>query len=717
MNDTGPPRLGFAWGCAVTTLVSAFLLFQVQPLISKMILPWFGGSTAVWTTCMLFFQSLLLGGYAYAHLLTVLRRPFLQAGIHLLLLAIAVLALPINPDSVWKPPDSNYPTWRILLLLLANVGLPYFLLSSTAPLIQTWYGHVYRGRSPYRLYALSNLGSFAALLSYPFLFEPSFTTKTQGTLWSLTFGIFALLCGCLAVGIWRLRPPAAAPAKRATSTSGPDTEETSRCMTPLDRLSWLLLSALGSVMLLAVTNHICQDVAVVPFLWVAPLSLYLLSFVICFDRESWYSRRLIGLFTAVTTVAASAVMLDDHIDTLLGGLSTRFVLSDYTDSLVVELCIFLACLFSACMLCHGELVRRKPPSQHLTVFYLFIAAGGASGGVLVAVISPLVFNSFLELNLGLLIVFVLAALLVAVEGEKTWLAGRRWLQWALSLAAVGGFLVVGQAQMMQIHADFVAAKRNFYGVLRVEEDLTGDADSHTRQLTHGRVVHGVQYLALGKQDISTFYYGETSGIAIAMRRYPRTGPMRVGAVGLGIGTVAALAKDGDCFRFYEINPDVVDLANRHFTYLRRSKATIEIALGDARLSLEREPPQDFDIILLDAFSSDAIPAHLLTKEACIVYLRHLKPQGVLVVHVSNWHLNLVPVVVGLADHFQMQAVFIERFGEETGAEAPSDWILLSNNEDFLNDAEVRTAGVRIDGANVPLLLWTDQYSNLFQILK
>ena len=728
----------FACWSAITIFLSAFLLFQVQPVISKMILPWFGGGPAVWTTCMLFFQVLLLGGYAYAHLLVRGSHSFRPTLLHLILLGLALATLPITPAASWKPVDGWQPTSRILMLLAANIGLPYFLLSSTGPLIQAWYSRVLPAGSPYRLYALSNVGSLGALLTYPFFFEPRLTTNGQGALWSVMFAIFVLLCGGLAIATYLATRRSSSSATVVSPTTEDSGTSSAERAAPVDhRLAWLLLPALASMMLLAITNHVCQDIAVVPFLWIAPLGLYLLSFILCFDRPLWYRRRAFGLATMTAIAGLCYLLAEDAVEQALmscceliaqpvgwfsDDLAERlrnlvfdFSWSDHLDQLAVEAGAFLLVLFLICMVCHGELTRLKPPPQKLTSFYLMVAAGGAMGGICVALVGPQVFSTYLEMNIGLVAAFMLTVGVVWDDAWQSWFLNRLWKR---CLGFVVGFvmlLVVVRAQFESVNSDAVVSLRNFYGVLAVEELYDDEPDFHIRQLMNGRILHGSQFLDAQKRQQPTTYYNQESGIGIALRNYFSNEPLRVAVVGLGTGSIAAYGGADDYYCFYEINPNVRRLAYEYFSYLEDSPADVEVKLGDARITMERESPQAYDVIALDAFSSDAIPAHLLTKEAFTQYLRHFKSTGVIAIHISNRHLDLVPIVGGLAKQFDMRAVSIEYLDEDYVGEAGSDWVLITNNTDFLQARAVASAAQSLEGFKfVPL--WTDQYSNLLQIL-
>lgn len=716
---------GFSAWCAATIFLGAFLLFQVQPVISKMILPWFGGSPAVWTTCLLFFQVLLLGGYAYADALSRVEQPSRQALVHLLLIGIAMVRLPITPASSWKPDDVGGPMVHILLLLSVCVGLPYFLLSATSPLLQAWFSRVYEDRSPYRLYALSNVGSLGALLTYPFLFEPAMSTTTQGNVWSVAFVTFAALCAVLTIKLWRAGPLRATGKRngKAASTAANDDSPPTR----ITRLSWVLLPALGSTLLLAVTNHLCQNVAVVPLLWVVPLSAYLVTFIICFDREAWYVRRWFALGAVVSVLAASYVQMAPFLKSYFTKLGYGWQWTYYSKHVLLQIPVYLAVLFFLCMVCHGELVRRKPHARRLTSFYLSVAAGGALGGILVAVVCPMVFSTFFELNLAIVLGFVLAFAGLVVEARQRWLPNTtRALRCMLVLVAVVVSVIVIGTQLALRDLDAALKRaRNFYGVLSIKERSPKNREVGGLAMYHGDTLHGFQLKARDKRNDPTSYYTEHSGVGRTFKHFREGSPLRVGAIGLGAGTIAAYAEHGDYFRFYEINPLVIELTDRYFTFLelaRERGAQIDIIRGDARLSLEREEPQNFDVLVLDAFSGDSIPVHLLTREAFAVYMRHLKPSGVIAVHTSNRYLDLVPVVLRAGQQYNLENAVVHSGRTNALAVAPSDWVVLSKNERFLqndcfrqqHDDEKIERFISVD-ETIPL--WTDQYNNLFRTLR
>ncbi|MDA1016613.1 MAG: fused MFS/spermidine synthase, partial [Planctomycetota bacterium] len=596
---------------ATAIFISAFLVFQVQPIISKAILPWFGGSPAVWTTCMLFFQLLLFAGYSYAHVLTRFASQRWQGVVHFTLLLFALFVLPMMPSADWKPHGGEDPTPAILLILLANVGLPYFLLSSTGPLLQAWFANRVPDRSPYRLYALSNVGSLAALISYPFVVEPALSTSSQGQVWSLMFCLFATVCGYLA----------ATQFGTVTNSNGSRDNDA-----PLDSvqqpartqyLVWLALPAFASMTLLATTNHVCQDIAVIPFLWIVPLSLYLLTFIICFDREAWYSRRwCAGLGVLSLLVIHGAAF---------GGIIW---------SMPIELLVYFTTMFLTCMVCHGELARNKPATRYLTAFYLMSSAGGAIGGLTIGLACPWVFSTYLEMQICMLAAAVIMSGVFLFDAQATWL-GNSPIRRAIGVLGYAFvFVVVAFIEFGGGNDAIVKSMRNFYGVLQISESPWGTS------LIHGRILHGFQFRHPRLQKLPTTYYGEESGVGLALRHLRDGQTKRVGAVGLGVGTIAAYSKPGDYFRFYEINPTVLQLAHDQFSFLKNSQAETEVILGDARISMERETSQRLDVLVLDAFSGDSIPTHLLTKEAFDVYLRHLNADGVIAVHISNKHVDL-----------------------------------------------------------------------------
>jgi hypothetical protein len=670
---------------ATTIFTSAFLLFLVQPVIAKQILPWFGGSAAVWTTCLVFFQFLLLFGYAYSDWTTRRMQPRSQVRLHVALLLVSLLALPIIPDAVWKPAGDEDPVLRILGLLAATIGLPYFLLSTTGPLVQAWFARSFPTGTVYRLFALSNFASLLALIAYPPLIEPWIPTRTQSFAWSAGYVLFVALCA--AAGYFSLR---AATGSARSIVDSPGTQEHP---VPVAReyVLWLLLAAMGSYMLLAVTNHITQNIASVPFLWILPLILYLLTFIFCFEGRGWYQRRFfLGPLAIILVVMAWGLHADGDI-------------MDVTDAVP----IYCAGLFVLCMFYHGELASLKPSPRYLTRFYLMVSLGGALGGLFVGVVAPLIFDTYYEFGIGLVITGLIALYLL-------WPLPKWIPLTALGVTLASGYYVYEYVDDLQRNVQL--SMRNFYGTLRVKQTGPEDEPTTVRRLLHGVIMHGEQYLEPKLRRQPTSYYGPDSGIGLAIKHYENR-PLRLGVIGLGTGTLAAWGKPGDTYRFYELDPQVLAVAQRDFYYLSDSRATIESALGDARLNLEREAPQKFDILVIDAFSSDSIPVHLVTREAMGVYLKHMQPNGIVAFHVTNRYLDLPPIVKMLADAHGISATLISHDPDEKDERySRTDWVLVTRDKTLLDsDAVMRAASeIKVPSA---LSLWTDDFNNLLRILK
>lgn len=686
--------------------LSAFLLFQVQPIIARYILPWYGGSPAVWTTCMLFFQFGLLIGYTYAHLLVskFRNRPKLQVGIHLAILAVSLILLPITPSDGLKPTGvEDSPVKGILHLLLLTVGLPYVVISASGPLLQHWFGTVARDKSPYRLYAVSNFGSLLGLLSYPLFFEPQFRLSQQTGLWSGGYALYALLAGLCAWLYLRSRPSTASsrqPAKPSDRTT-PGSN--------LDRFLWVTLAACGSLLLLATTNQMCQDVAVVPFLWVLPLSLYLITFIIAFDHARWYFRPFWIPLAILSTAALIYLLKQDFADEEM--------------HLAAQIGIYSLAMFSACMVCHGEMVRLKPHPHFLTSFYLAVSLGGALGGSFVSLVAPRIFTSYWELHTGLIIFALLAGFCLLRDQRKKSrpvlliIGGTSWIAALLTMAF---FL---KSHMDDIREGAIANTRGFYGILRVYEEFPGTED-HYRALHHGRISHGRQFM----DDLYRFsaytYYGPNSGPGVLFRYHPNrqpTGlsPMKIGVIGLGIGTQAVYANAADSIRFYEINPQVEEIARTHFSYLSDGYDNCEVILGDARIVLEHEltttGSQQFDALFVDAFSGDSIPIHLLTREAFELYFEHLKPGGVLAVHITNLHLDLSDPVRTIASELNKETILIENDPEDWD-ENYSRWVFVTDNMPFRKSITDDRVDALWHDEQPKKILWTDDFSNLLQVI-
>ena len=691
---------------AALTLLSAFLLFQTELIVAKYILPWFGGSPEVWNTCMLFYQSVLMIGYLYSHWLCSRFDREKQSRIHVRTLAIVAAALaiavvswgaPLTPAASWKYVLPNNPVLHILVLLALAVGIPFFLLSTTGPLLQHWFCRVYPDRLPYRLYAISNLGSLLGLLGYPFLLEWLLPIKRQALLWTVLFVVFLVLCAMQSRAVWARTPG-------AENGSKPETDNP----VPVPRVVlWCALSACASVMLLATTNLICQKISSSPFLWVIPLVIYLLTFTICFENSRWYKRPVFFslYFVSVCLIARMVTLPEAELDAIR------------------QMSVYCLLLFAVCMVCNGELERLKPPALQATPFYLSIAFGGALGGAFVVLLAPRVFRGFYEFHLAVFaagLVILVVALLGWPEASQNWsrlgrrgnVAGRIAL--ATATAIVLMLLVFVTQRNIAEEARDVVHVRNFFGVKRVY-DKQG-----VRYLLHGAITHGGQYLAGSLQVKPILYYAPQTGVGALLNNYRKimgrsdSQPLRLGVIGLGAGSLAAYAGPGDSMRFYEIDPQVIELSSGSqptFTYLQRSPGRIETVLGDARLSLEaeaaRQELQQFDVLVVDAFGGDAIPVHLLTSEAMQLYLQHLRgPDSVIAVNISNRVLDLTPVLRALSAKWQLAFDHVGSFGGV-------DWVLLSRNKQVFEDP-ILYRPFRFSDAPV---LWTDDYSNLLRVLK
>ena len=848
------------WFYAFPIFLSALLLFQVQPIIAKHILPWFGGTPAVWTTCMVFFQVALLGGYAYAHLSIRLLTPRKQAVLHGLLLAGCIVLLPAIPAETWKPIGGESEIPRILALLAVTIGGPYLILAANGPLLQAWFSREFPKASPYRLYALSNVGSLLALLSYPVLLEPGLSLRWQEYSWSGLFVLFAAACGICA---WRAFHAGVAGAGEITGkmpvgltgrmpvlretpmprTEAPATvvagagmgETTGKSLgpltgmpvgltgrmpvlreTPIPRLQarsaveppapvaaeaiqapvppaqparllpWflaarvepgpairpglvrgaltLLLPACACVVLLATTNQMTQDLPVVPFLWIIPLALYLLTFIICFDRDWWYFRPLwiglmgLGLWGIYEAVQAGVDM-----------------------PVLKQIVLYSAGLFTCCMVCHGELARLRPAPNRLTGYYLLISAGGALGGLFVALAAPKLFSGpwsgFWEFQGALIACGTLLAVVIMLDRRfirfLQW-TGPVWLRAGFASACLSLLICLSVYFVRQARADTgstVEVSRNFYGILRVEKSpyFEGDGDGDKINLMHGRITHGTQYTSDNYRTKPVSYYGPTSGIGVAdaalrqrgghVERMPSlmnkpgdgataspattdpttTAPatmhasgapanaganLRIGAVGLGAGVVAAYGQRGDFIRFYEINADMLRISDAHFTYRKDAHARharTQVVLGDARLTMERAKERgesgQFDVIVLDAFSGDSIPLHLLTSQAVELYLYHLKPDGVLAFHISNRYLDLEGLVRGLADQAGKMSMLIESDDDDNDPRQDrSTWVLATGSAELLDAMKQFPSAAQWTKDGAKPIVFTDDYSNLFQLL-
>jgi len=686
---------------AASIFLSAFLLFQIQPMVGKFILPWFGGAPAVWSTVMLFFQVLLTGGYAYAYWLMGRIRTQRPAIVHVILIASAIVLLvslslvwvsPITPGSDWKPRDVSTPVLDIFKLLIASVGLPYFVLASNGPLMQAWFSRLFPDKSYTRLYALSNVGSLFGLLTYPILVEPILSLRSQGWAWSVGFVLFGLLAGWITIQ-----------SGRATPLAQPKVDSVSSAKHPSFALSslWIALSATAALFLLSVTNQITQEVAVIPFLWVLPFALYLLSFILTFSGARGYQRR----FYAILFVLAAG--------------ATLFVMLNATSLHVYwQVLAYCSLLFSASMLCHGELYLLRPSAEHLTAFYLMVSIGGAAGGMFVSLLAPLIFNGYWEFFVGL--AMTVAILLTVLRRSQTVNIFAR----TRFIFTVFGLVTVMLSILGTYFSGALYSKRNFYGVIRVQDMIPEGSTEKAYVMSHGITVHGLQFISPELRQVPTTYYVPDSGAGLAILNHPRYGQgQRVGMLGAGVGTLATYGQPGDTYRLYEINPMVVDLAEGqgdYFSFLKDSNVDVTVILGDARISLERELadgcPQNFDVLVLDTFSSDSIPVHMATKEAFALYLDHLAPDGIIAAHITNLHLDLQPVLWQLAEYYDLSLVRVNYSGDANGGYA-SHWILLTRDPILFEVPAIQERMVNLDGYSTNIKLWTDDYSNLFQILK
>lgn len=672
------PQLVFAG----TIFSSAFCLFLIQPIIAKQILPWFGGSAAVWAICMVFFQLILLAGYAYSDWTSRKLRPKGQVALHVALLLLSLMLLPIIAGNQWKPTGDEEPTWLIISLLMATVGLPYFVLSTTGPLIQSWVARSFASSQVYRYFSLSNLASLIALVSYPFLIERHSAIVGQAYGWSVGYAVFALMCAGAAVLFLRHGHLVTYPTK---NTSGHVDEQPAP--TARKYAFWLVTSAMGSWMLLAVTSHITQNVAAIPFLWLMPLTLYLLTFVLCFESDRWYRPAWFRPVAAILMLVCAYGLQDE----------------DVGREVVVAVPLYIAGLFAMCMFFHGELALQRPGPRHLTRFYLMVSLGGAAGGITVGLLAPRILPAYYELGIGFLVTSALGFIVVKTRAHR--------------MAAIVTGLLCAIFFAFQVQDDLAGSRyigRNFYGTLLTVDSSRGDPSMDRRQLYHGSVKHGEQFLDARLRRQPTAYYGETSGIGLAIALTP-SAKKRVGVIGLGAGTLATYGRAGDTYRMYELNPAVVEVAKSEFTFLADSAAHIDMVLGDARLSMEREPDQEYDVLAVDAFSGDAIPVHLITMQAMDVYLRHVKPSGVIAFHLTNRFLNLAPVVAEIAKAKGLHTALVHDESDKP-AQRTTDWMLVSRTREVLNQAPIQRSTIEPTAIS-GLGLWTDDFNNLFDVLR
>ncbi|HLH34996.1 MAG TPA: fused MFS/spermidine synthase [Alloacidobacterium sp.] len=668
--------LTFLYACVV--FLSAFLLFLVQPMVAKQLLPVLGGSAAVWITCLVFFQAVLLLGYAYADFAVTRLRPRAQALMHVTLLAAALTTLGLRiRTSQWAA--TWHPMLTVFTLLSLIIGLPYLSLSTTTPLLQAWYTGSFRATWSFRMFSLSNAGALLALLLYPTVIEPYITLKTQTRGFSTGFFLFAVLCGGIA---WSVRQTLPDRSPRV---------EPAETVTPQRKALWLLLPGCSSLLLCAFTSHISQNVAAIPLLWILPLSAYLLSFIIAFHSQQAYPRWLMVRLAACTLGILGYLLHDVH-----GNLPVQ-----------ISVPLYCLCLFVLCFFFHGELYRLRPATGSATGFYVLLSLGSALGALFVGVLAPNIFRANYELAIGLVLSAVLALAVMwnfGIIARIFWAALAVWLVW------------VGVAQARAWQQNTLAQLRSFYGTLRVTETHWPPLAGTTRTLYHGTIQHGVQFYANGMRTQPLSYYAPSSGLGLALRLCCRGRTKRVGIVGLGAGTIAAYGQPGDTFRFFEIDPLVERIARELFTYLRDTPARTDVVLGDARFSINRDNSGPYDVLALDAFSGDAVPIHLLTQQALALYRKHLAPDGILAFHISSQYLDLEPVLARAAQQAGMHAVTVHSAGDENQGIFNADWVLLTNDEAFLSQPEVARAVQPAQMRN-NVNLWTDDYSGILPILK
>ncbi len=734
---------------AATLFLSALLLFLVQPVFVKMVLPYFGGSPAVWITAMVFFQAALLAGYLYAHLVVSRFARRSQVLLHLVVLGLAVAVLPIAVVPGWTPPADGSPALSLLGLLAVSVGLPFFAVSATGPLLQKWFAGLNHRASadPYFLYSASNLGSIAALLGFPVVVEPLLRLETQGWVWSAGYGVLTLAIGACAVAFWRRGEPSrgAATADRAGDGTAAGSAAGSAADTAPDarigwrrRARWVVLAFAPSSLLLGVTQHITTDVAAAPLFWVVPLSLYLLTFVIAFARRPLLRH---GWMVALQPFLVLPLALFFWIKSPIG--------------LVMPL--HLAAFFVTALVCHGELVRRRPGVRHLTDFYLWLSVGGMLGGVFNALIAPAIFDWTYEYPLALVLACMLrpvggadqrrwtamdvaapALLLIAVLQPAIWAddllvrAGTTAIVPYIVVLAVAGYafarrpvrfgLGLGVAILAMAAngtgADTVVRERSFFGVHKVQLDR----ERGMRQLINGTTVHGAQFTAPERWREPLTYYHRNGPLGQLFAALDGgAGPRRVAAVGLGTGAAACYRREGQTWTFYEIDPVVVRLARdqRYFHYLSECAPAARIVLGDGRLSLERVPDGIYDLMIFDAYSSDTVPVHLMTREALALYLRKLAPDGLLVFHLSNRKLDLTGAMADVIADAGLSGR-LQRYRPESGAagwaETGSDWMVAARDGRDLAvlDGDGRWHTLPREPSN---RVWTDDFSNILQAMR
>jgi hypothetical protein len=718
----------------VTIFVSSALLFSIQPMIAKMLLPLLGGTPAVWNTCMLFFQAVLLCGYAYALVVSrwSLKRQLIS---QVVILCLAFISLPIGLSSSWVnsvPPSDNPSLW-LLMCLAASVGLPFFIVSSNSPLLQKWFSRTAAesARDPYFLYSASNAGSLLALLAYPALLEPFFTLRAQGRLWTVVYVLLVLLIGLHSLLLWRTRDVKAVVVENETNTTKPTLDR---------RLRWLLLAFAPSSLMLGVTNYITTDIASVPLLWIIPLALYLLTMIFAFARKPLFSPRLANLIVPGATVVLLMLYLADS-----SGRGSRMLIL-----------LHLAYFFFAALMCHGQLAADRPGPRYLAEFYVWLSLGGVLGGIFNALLAPMLFRSVVEYPLAILLSclllpekqaglrvnkerrldFALPVLIFLFTVGLGWMADRfapiqisgslfvvaiplfisyplrkRPVRFALSLAAV----ILAAGLMTGVGRDTLHSERNFFGVLRV----VGDQNLHS--FLHGSTVHGRQSTAPDRRCEPLSYYHREGPLGRIFTEFNNSHrAANVAIIGLGTGATTSYSRTSERWTFYEINPAVVSVARSrdYFSYLSDcAEAPVEVVLGDARLKLHGARDRSYDLLVLDAFSSDAIPVHLMTQQALDLYLSKLAPGGLIVFHISNRNLDLSEVVADLAGSRNLSCLsLLDLTPAQPNGKDPSHWVVLARSDgDYGSLAQDPNAQRLVStGADD---VWTDDFSDILSVFK
>ncbi|MEP1447746.1 MAG: hypothetical protein ABJK37_16705 [Paraglaciecola sp.] len=684
----------------ISVFVSAFLVFQIQPIISKTILPWFGGGASVWTTCMLFFQFFLLVGYVYAYLLTKTLRIKTQVAVHLVLLALGVIFLPFGIQDIHNIQAATTPTWGVLSVLFITLGFPYLMLSANTPLLQHWFSSDANNVNPYRLYAISNVGSFLALISYPIVIEPFMSIDGQLELWSSIYCIFvALVMWIFYVVVTKSKSQKLEDAKKLVNSK-----------VGFFRLTlWFLLAALGVVLLVSTTNALTQNVPPVPFLWIAPLAIYLLTYVMAFSSLGLYLRVIwLPFFMVLSFVALLIYFIGGQFD------------------FVTQLIIYLLILMCGCMICHGELNALKPRQGNTTLFYLFLSAGGVFGSFLVTFVAKESFDEFLEFPLAIVCVLVIAAAtLWWVRKDEVTQSNKGHIVAIdqLFLLSIGSLVValLWLLVFIKLNSQYqqydVAKDRNFYGILSVKDINEGEVSE--RRLIDGTTSHGSQSLPLASSPVPLSYYRPGTGGQMIIDELSNVKNLQVGVIGLGVGALAAYGRPGDLYTFYELNPLVAEFANRYFNYLENAQADVVIKLGDARVTLQNEldngQRNSIDLLIIDAFSGDLIPTHLMTHEAFMLYQQHIKASGVIALHISNRHLSLLPVIIHHSRSLNMQMMVFDTPGG--GNEHDAQWVMLSNNQQLNESPRLMNKRTPVIRSQYQSVKWTDDYSSLLPILK